>query len=153
VHLVTREALALYLAKLNQGGVLAFHISNKYLDMEPVVGNLAREAGLVCLAREDLRLTPSERQVKKSPSHWVVMARDREDLGWLVGDHRWKPLLGRPGDALWTDDFSNILSVFRWGLNNLKIPFISQLPATFPGSGPSPPPTATPGSSREPADG
>ena len=48
-HLITREALALYFRKLTETGTLAFHVSNRYLDLKPVLGNLAREAGLACL--------------------------------------------------------------------------------------------------------
>ncbi|MGH2351166.1 MAG: spermidine synthase, partial [Chloroflexota bacterium] len=53
IHLITREALAIYLDKLAAGGVLAFHISTRHLDLAPVLGRLARDAGLVCLVQED----------------------------------------------------------------------------------------------------
>jgi hypothetical protein len=114
VHLITREALALYHAKLAPGGVLAFHISNQYLDLKPVLGDLARDAGLTALFQDDLVLDPDEAARGKSASQWVIMARDRADFGALAGDGRWRPLEGRPGTAVWTDDFSSILSVLRW---------------------------------------
>src|SRR5262249_6430758 len=47
VHLLTREALALYLSKLADGGLLVFHISNRYLDLEPVLADLANAAKLI----------------------------------------------------------------------------------------------------------
>ena len=50
VHLITRQAIELYLSRLQPGGVLLFHISNRYLDLEPVLGNLARDRGLACLS-------------------------------------------------------------------------------------------------------
>ena len=50
----------------------------------------------------------------KLPSSWVVLARDAEDLGALREDSRWQPLPPAPGMRLWTDDYSNILSVFDW---------------------------------------
>ncbi len=114
IHLITREALALYLAKLAPDGVLAFHISNQYLDLRPVLGDLAQDAGLVCLSQDDLMLSEEESRLGKSASQWVVMARDRADLGTLAGDQRWRPLAGRPGASVWTDDFSSILDVLRW---------------------------------------
>jgi hypothetical protein len=114
VHLITREALALYHAKLADGGVLAFHISNQYLDLKPVLGDLARDAGLTALFQDDLVLDPDEAARGKSASQWVIMARERSDFGALAGDGRWRPLEGRPGAAVWTDDFSSILSVLRW---------------------------------------
>jgi spermidine synthase len=114
IHLVTREAMRLYLEKLKRGGILAFHISSRYLNLKPVLGNLAREAGLVTLARTELTLTNAERQEKKLASAWVVMARRPEDLGGLARDQRWQALPVHAGEALWTDDFSNILSVLNW---------------------------------------
>jgi hypothetical protein len=114
IHLITREALALYRAKLAPGGVLAFHISNQYLDLKPVLGDLARDAGLIALFQDDLVLDPDEAARGKSASQWVIMARDQAHFGELAGDRRWQPLEGRPGSSVWTDDFSSILSVLRW---------------------------------------
>jgi spermidine synthase len=112
VHLLTREALKLYLAKLADGGILSFHISNRYLDLKPVVGDLARDAGVVCLVQEDVKISEADIKRGKTGSIWVVMAKREEDLGKLVQDSRWKLL--ESGRLVWSDDFSNILSVFRW---------------------------------------
>jgi SAM-dependent methyltransferase len=114
LHLISREALALYLAKLKPGGVLACHISNHFLDLKPVLGNLAQDAGLTALVQEDTRVSPAEKQAFKSGSVWVVMARQPGDLGSLTVDARWRPLPADPQVALWTDDFSNIFGVFKW---------------------------------------
>jgi len=120
IHLVTREAVRLYLAKLKPGGILVFHISNRFLDLKPVLGNLAREAGFISLSGLDLKLSDADLLKKKSASDWVVMARTQADLRGLAQDQRWQTLPVRPGDALWTDDFSNILSVFNWQSLNLS---------------------------------
>jgi len=114
IHLITREALALYRAKLAPGGALAFHISNQYLDFKPVLGDLARDAGMIALYQDDLAISPAEQANGKSASQWVIMARSQADLGALAADARWQPLLGRPDAAVWTDDYSSILSVLRW---------------------------------------
>jgi len=114
IHLVTREAIGLYVARLKPGGILVFHTSNRYLDLNPVLGNLARDAGLISLSGSDLQQSDKDRKGQKSPSTWVVMARTLADLGDLARDQRWRPLPVRPGDRLWTDDFSNIWSVFTW---------------------------------------
>ena len=113
LHLVTREALRLYLSKLKEGGVMAFHISNRYLDLKPVLGNLAQDAGLSCWVRDDLNLSAAELSDLKCGSVWVVMARRPQDLTPLTADSRWQKLSGN-GAPLWTDDFSNILTVFNW---------------------------------------
>jgi len=120
IHLVTREAMSLYLSKLKAGGILVLHISNRYLDLNPVLGNLARDAGLVARSNFDLKLSDDDRKNKKLASGWVAMARTQADLRGLGRDQRWHILPARPGDSLWTDDFSNILSVFNWRSLNLS---------------------------------
>jgi hypothetical protein len=116
IHLLTREAIALYLRKLDSKGVLAFHISNLYVDLEPSLGNLAREEHLACYVERDTALTQREIALGKAPSVWVVMARNESDLNGLVegANSRWKPLSGRDGARTWTDDYSNLLSVIHW---------------------------------------
>jgi hypothetical protein len=114
MHLMTREALALYLRKLAPGGMLAFNISNAHLKLAPIFGALARDAGLVCLTQDDFGLSSAEIDAGKSPSRWVVLARSRADLGALATDPRWKPVEVPPGTQVWTDDYSNLLRVIKW---------------------------------------
>jgi hypothetical protein len=111
VHLLTREAVELYLRKLRPDGVIAFHITNNYLDLRPVVAADARALGLVGYVQSH---HPPATAVERgaSRSTWVVAARDRSTLASLVADGRWRPL-GASG-RLWTDQFSNILSVAKW---------------------------------------
>jgi spermidine synthase len=113
-HLLTREALTLYTRKLAESGLLAIHISNNHLDLESTVANLAHDARLVAVARLDEHVSPAEARTGKSPSHWVVLARRRADLGALADDPRWHALTAQPDKTLWTDDFSSILQVVRW---------------------------------------
>ena len=114
VHLVTREALALYRSKLAPGGLLAFHISNLHLDLEPVFANLAADAGLFCLVRDDTVVSQADKAGGKSASVWLVMAAAKETLRPLAHDPRWLPGRRDPALALWTDDYSSLLSVIRW---------------------------------------
>jgi SAM-dependent methyltransferase len=114
VHFLTQEALQLYLAKLSDGGILLFHISNKFLNLKPVLGDLAGKTGLTCFVRDDNNWNPAEEREKKIGSTWAVMARQPSDLGRLPKDGRWVTLQGRPEAKPWTDDFSNILGVFKW---------------------------------------
>jgi hypothetical protein len=111
VHLLTREALRLYLRKLAPAGVMALHISNRYLELGPVAGNLARDAGLVARWWDDVDFDPEN---GRDQSTWVVLARRTEDLGGLEASVRWTPLEARDSLPVWTDDHSNILRVFRW---------------------------------------
>ena len=118
MHLITREALALYQRKLSPGGVIAFHISSNFLDLAPTLGSLAQDAHLACLIEEDKVLTPAQGQQGKAPSIWVAMARSPDDLAVLAADAstyaRWVPLRAKPGAPVWTDDYSNLLSVIKW---------------------------------------
>lgn len=114
MHLVTIEALRLYLSKLAEDGVLAFHISNRYLDLEPVVAALAEQEGLVCLTRSDRAPVGKEAEEGKAASQVVVMARKRSDLKGLALDPNWVPAQTRSNVAPWTDDFSNILGILKW---------------------------------------
>jgi hypothetical protein len=113
-HLITRQALRLYMQKLGKSGLLAIHISNDHLDLEPIVANLAYDAGIVGLAQRDLGVTPAEARVGKTGSHWAVLARQLNDLHALRNDPRWHRLAPRADRAVWTDDFSNILSIIKW---------------------------------------
>jgi SAM-dependent methyltransferase len=110
-HLLTREALGVYLERLAPGGRIAFHVSNRYLRLEPVVAALAQERGLA--AR--VGFGPSSRRHRyESISSWVVVARSEDDLGPLVADSRWRTPDREAGVRPWTDDYSSILSVFNW---------------------------------------
>jgi len=115
IHLLTREAMELYLRKLDSHGVVAFHISNLYVDLEPSLSNLAREEHLVGYIERDTSITEQEMASGKAPSVWVVMARNESDLNDLVAsDSRWTRLSARLGGRSWTDDYSNLLSVIHW---------------------------------------
>jgi hypothetical protein len=114
MHLMTSEALALYLRKLESKGVLAFHISNLYLDLGPSLGALAHNAGLVCLTVDDSGVSQTEIDAGKFPSTWLVMARSRADLGTLATDPRWMPVKAPVGTQAWTDDYSNLLRIIKW---------------------------------------
>jgi hypothetical protein len=114
VHLMTREALALYLSKLREGGAIAFHISNRYLDLEPVLAALARDAGVVGMKGRTAPLSAEQRASLITFSRWVVVGRQAEDLLGMGRGSLWPVIEEQPGVGLWTDDFSNLLSIFRW---------------------------------------
>ena len=112
-HLLSQEAVESYLEKLDEHGILVFHISNAYLNLEPVLANLAHHAGLICLHRSDAHLSPQEQLEGRFPSHYVAMARRSEDFGPLIDNPRWERLPAVPQVPVWTDQFCDILSVFR----------------------------------------
>jgi hypothetical protein len=90
---------------------VVYHLSNRYLNLEPVIGALARDRGLVA------RVASTDRVYgwHEAESTWAAVARGEADLGALAADSRWKPAQTRATVPAWTDDFSNLLSVFgRW---------------------------------------
>jgi hypothetical protein len=114
VHLLTRQAMQLYLSKLAPHGVLAIHVSNLYLDLLPVCSALAADAHCAALHRDDLELAASDVADGKCASQWVLIAPDPQSLGRVADDPRWTLLPPADPKLVWTDDFSNVLSVFRW---------------------------------------
>lgn len=106
-HLLTREALSLYLSKLTEDGILAAHITNRYLNVEPVFSGLISDAGLAAFIRADDQFNSDAR---KYASTWIVVSRRAESLERLASDARWRPL---QGGVVWTDDFSNILDLMK----------------------------------------
>jgi SAM-dependent methyltransferase len=116
VHLLTREALRVYRARLKEDGVVVFHTSNRYLRLEPVVANVAGAEGMAALMMSD---DAGTKTLGKVGSTWVAVAHREEDLGALHEKPRWVRPPGDESVGVWTDDYSNLLRVFQWkGTNN-----------------------------------
>jgi hypothetical protein len=110
VHLMTRDAMEMYLTKLQAGGMLVYHVSNQYLDLGPVVANIAASLNLTARRFNDAEsVEDSDDAYGKDASDWIVVARREEDLSTIASDKRWQPLTPVPGKGVWTDDYSNIL--------------------------------------------
>ena len=91
-HLLSPEALDVYLAKLADGGLVVFHVSNVHLDLEPVIGRLAAEAKLAGLSRADLQVSDQERSRGKLPSHYLALTGRLTPAGELLDNPKWKKL-------------------------------------------------------------
>lgn len=113
VHLLTRQALGVYERKLRPHGVMAFHISSRYLDLAPVLGNVAAARGLSCYLQEDAHVTAHT--IGKLRSRWVAMARRPADLGRVARDGRWRLCPSDPDARTWSDDYSNVTATLRLG--------------------------------------
>ena len=111
VHLTTVEALALYRDRLAPGGLLVFHISNRFFDIDVPLGRSAASLGLRAWIQ---RYNPDGNGVdgQNLPSVVVVMAQSEDAAKDIAGDDRWQPLVS-DGGRLWTDDFANPLSILR----------------------------------------
>jgi hypothetical protein len=113
VHLLTREAMHLYVHRLAPGGVLAFNLSNRHLDLRPVVAALAKDQGLVCRLHDDLDVTPEQFVAGRFPARVAVVARSLSDMGSIATDARWVEPRTRSDLKLWTDDYSSLLPIYR----------------------------------------
>jgi hypothetical protein len=109
VHLLTREAVALYLRHLLSGGVLAFHVSNDFLDLAPVVRKLAGDAGLSSV----LVHNHSNDDEGILAADWVLVTNNQAVLNNSSIKIHQKPIDERPGWRLWTDDYNNIWQAFK----------------------------------------
>jgi spermidine synthase len=106
-HLLTREAFAAYLRHLAGGGVLAVNITNRYVDLKPVVRGAARALSL------HAEHVPSTEKGMLWSSDWMLVARDRTLLDDEVVAAGTLPRLAGAGEVFWTDDWSNLLRVVR----------------------------------------
>ena len=109
---MTREAMRVYDRVLDDHGILLVHISNRRLDLEPVVGALARDAGMTALIRNHEVSGSVQDKTFEYGSDWVVLAKRRDDIDVLRRDKRWRSL--DAASRVWTDDYSNLLNVIKW---------------------------------------
>ncbi len=112
-HLITREAVAMFLSRLKPRGVMAFHVSSRFFNLGPVLARIADDQGLVAYTRNDKDVPPERAAEAMRPSVWVVLARNENDLGQFAASApRWVRLSGA-GVRLWTDDYTNVLGVLE----------------------------------------
>jgi hypothetical protein len=125
LHLITSEAILLYLDKLTEDGNVAIHISNKFMDLEPVLGNLVHDLKLAARiqmfnphddssALDQAANEPGQFKPYRFPSRWVVLGRTEDSLGRIAQDNRWKKLKPDAAIGVWTDDYSNIVKALQW---------------------------------------
>lgn len=104
VHLLTREAVAMYLDRVAADGLVVLHISNRHMELESVLGAIARDLGVE--SRRKFHLVPAGEEAISS-SHVVALSRDPKALAALDAEG-WQPIKDR-GTRVWTDDYSNII--------------------------------------------
>jgi spermidine synthase len=110
VHLVTKEAFAIYLDQLAPDGVIAAHISNRHLDLRPVLWQLAQEFGLT-IVQVDRTASSGDNGF---PSEWILLARDPELLKIPTLNSHAISFEGYSTPIkLWTDDYSNLFQILR----------------------------------------
>jgi hypothetical protein len=111
IHLLTREAFAAYARRLAADGVVAVHISNRHVELRPVIARLVRDIGWTAVGRFDA--VPESLQDRYSSSNWVAMSPRTTSLAGLTRNPQWTALAADEHPA-WSDDFSNIWMSLRW---------------------------------------
>jgi SAM-dependent methyltransferase len=106
VHLMTREAIALYLRKLKPHGIIAMHVSSRYMELVSVVAGIAGANGLVARINAP---EPADFDAYLYSTVVVAAARRDEDLGTLATEHNWALVEPDPRQWVWTDDYSNVI--------------------------------------------
>ncbi len=118
LHLLSREALSLYVTKLKRGGVLAFHLSNRHLELRDAVNRVALNLDLHTLWRSDVNRSAARLdQIMRRNSEWLLASRLRGDLEQIAAARPaagWQFISAKKSLHVWTDDYSDIWSVFRW---------------------------------------
>ena len=119
IHLITREAMALYLRKLKPHGIVAVHVSNRYLELASVVAGIAAANGALT------RVNDGSDVLENGPQYLfagtvAAVARENEDFGALAQSPFW--LLQTPDlkQWVWTDDYSNIVGAMMRQLRSSK---------------------------------
>ncbi|MEZ0226368.1 MAG: spermidine synthase [Alphaproteobacteria bacterium] len=112
-HLLTREAIALYMDHLNDGGALAFHISNRYVRLQKLLAAASQDMRLSFRWRDD----GTDAGAASMASTWAVIMRRGSGIRRMT---RWESLSPPQDVRPWTDDYSSILSVFDMSSGSLK---------------------------------
>jgi spermidine synthase len=140
VHLMTREAMQVFFDKLTEKGIIAFHISNRWLDLEPVLGNLVKDMKLAAVVKNGKGGDGGDRY----SATWVAVARKDGYLhqltlpaatnpclllggtpcpsvsnpaaliGGILNEWTWREVKQDPEVGVWTDDYSNLVKVYKW---------------------------------------
>ncbi len=112
VHLLTTQAMAVYRRHLVPGGILAFHVSNQYLDLTPEVAELAAAAGMQARVVD----TPAQESRGEYRATWVLVTGNDGFFAWPEVAVLARRILAKPGLRVWTDDYSSLLPLLQWRL-------------------------------------
>ncbi|HXC50691.1 MAG TPA: fused MFS/spermidine synthase [Candidatus Limnocylindrales bacterium] len=116
LHLITREAVALYIDKLKPGGVLFFHISNRLFDLDPILTRIGSELGLELAVARGVVDPEVSRTTGRFPSIWYAMTGDAALHERLVREFGWSErsrLAGTAQHALWTDSYVDLFDAMK----------------------------------------
>ena len=108
IHLMTREAMALYARKIGPNGMVVMHLSNRHLELASVIAGVAQANGLVSRLDDD-ETDDTDDDAYLFESTVVAVAHKDEDFGALAKSKHWVKQSADPGQRVWTDDYSNVV--------------------------------------------
>ena len=110
MHLLTQECFKLYCDNLSDQGILAIHVSNRYLDLSTIVYNLANELSYSAylFANED------DDNIRADASSWVLVTRDKELINLIEDENDFESRPEQIPSTIWTDDFGSLTAVMDW---------------------------------------
>ena len=117
IHLMTREAMATYVARLAPHGIVVMHVSNRHMELASVVAGIAHANGLVSRVNNRAARDDEEDARYIFTSTAVISAREENDFGELLEDKDWQPIELDSTQRVWTDDYSNVLGAI---IRNLR---------------------------------
>ena len=112
MHLLTVEAVKLYRQKLASNGILAFHLSSRNFELEPLVANIGDQLGLFCFSSNRGELSEQAVADGGLESDWAILVNGYH-LARVVEFATWARVHPNPAGPVWTDDFSSLLGVLR----------------------------------------
>jgi len=110
LHLLTARALALYRRNLAPGGIIAFHISNQHVDLEPAIALLAQSAGMKAMRFDSL----ANEDRGEYSAYWVLVTDNADFFRQPEVAAAGRAPVFKPGLRVWTDDYSSLLPLLRW---------------------------------------
>jgi spermidine synthase len=111
VHLLTKQAMSVYLRHLSSSGLLVFHISNRHLDLRPVVNELAKHHNL---HSRTIRTNANPSELVADSTYMVLASNSLFFENDMFSDIPLKDSVPIPKGDLWTDDYSNVFALLRW---------------------------------------
>ena len=113
MHLITREAMEIYVRHIKPGGVIVFQATNRFVDIAPVVERLASALGLTAVLVSDLPTHSGGKDYWLADTDQIIVTRNQEILSAAPVKDAAQPLPSRPDFRIWTDDFYNLLRVLK----------------------------------------
>ncbi|MGN7439030.1 MAG: fused MFS/spermidine synthase [Alcanivorax sp.] len=112
MHLLTKEAVEIYLSKLKKEGLLLMHISNRFLDLEPIIAEIGEQIGVPTFSRVGIGEMNEKVNIKTYDAHFAAFTYN-PDIIEKLQERTWTPARKREGVKAWTDQYSNIINSFN----------------------------------------